>query len=71
MWTKHDDGAVNQALIKLNDALCMWERSTGRQSVLIVREEGGWEHRSLSGKPGLPADVTDQMLLDTVNGGAK
>jgi hypothetical protein len=54
---------VRQALIRLNDALCTWERGTGRQSVLILREQGGFERRSMSGKPGVPADVTDEQLM--------
>lgn len=63
MWTQHPDSNVNQALIRLNDALCAWERSTGINSVLIIREEGGWQHRSMSGKPDVPQDVSDEMLL--------
>lgn len=59
---------VQAALIRLNDALCMWERSTGRNSVLILREEGGFVHRSMSGKPAVLDDVTDIMLLHTVGG---
>jgi len=57
MWTKHPDGDVTQALIRLNDALCTYERATGRQSVLIIREEGGWSHRSMSGKPDGPSKL--------------
>jgi hypothetical protein len=63
---EHLDPEVNAALIRLNDALCMWERSTGRNSVLIIREEGGWKHRSQSGKPGIPDDVTDEQLLNSL-----
>jgi hypothetical protein len=62
----HPDIHVEQALIRLNDALCTWERSTGRQSVLILREQGGYEHRSMSGKPDVPADVTDEQLMGTL-----
>jgi len=66
MWTDHPDGDVTQASIRLNDALCTYERATGRQSVLIIREQGGWFHRSMSGKPDVPADVTDHQILDMV-----
>ena len=62
----HPNEDVQRALVQLNDALCTWERSTGRQSVLILREEGGWSHRSQSGKP-LPSsldDVPDCAILD-------
>jgi len=63
---EHPDREVRQALIRLNDALCTWERNTGRQSVLILREQGGFEHRSMSGKPGVPEDVTDEQLMGTL-----
>lgn len=62
----HPNPDVQQALVRLNDALCMWERDTGIDSVLILREKYGWSHRSISGKPGVPEDVTDQQLLDSV-----
>lgn len=64
----HPSPDVQQAIIRLNDALCIWERSTGLESVLIIREQGGFVHRSMSGKPGIPADVTDEQILDTVSG---
>ena len=63
---KHPDEEVNHAIVQLNDALCTWERNTGRQSVLIIREEGGWQHRSMSGKPGIPDHETDEQLMHTV-----
>lgn len=34
MW--HIDSDCNEALIKLNDALCSWERGTNRQYTLIL-----------------------------------
>ncbi len=64
MW--HPDQDVNTALIRLNDALCQWERNTGRQSVLILREQGGYVHRSMSGKPNTSDMVIDSELLETV-----
>ena len=63
---KHPDEEVSHAIVQLNDALCTWERNTGRQSVLIIHEEGGWQHRSMSGKPGIPDHVTDEQLMHTV-----
>ena len=63
---EHPDRNVQEALVRLNDALCSWERSTGRQSILILREQGGFEHRSASGKPTIPADVEDQYLWDSL-----
>jgi hypothetical protein len=59
---EHLDREVRAALIRLNDALCSWERSTGRQSILILREQGGFEHRSASGKPSIPDDIPDETL---------
>lgn len=63
---KHPDDRVQQALVRLNDELCSWERSTGRQSILILREEGGFVHRSASGKPDIPDDIEDEQLLKMV-----
>jgi len=64
---EHADKNIRQALIQLNDALCTWERNTGLQSVLILREQGGFQHRSMSGKPGIPHDVTDEQLMDSLS----
>jgi hypothetical protein len=47
----HPDPEVRAALTRLLDALCSWERSTSRESVLILREVGGFEVRACSGKP--------------------
>lgn len=63
----HPDPEVTRALVRLNDALCSYERNTGLWSVLILREQGGFNHRSVSGKPGVPADVTDEQLLGTLS----
>lgn len=63
---KHPDRDVEQALTRLSDALCTLERSTGRQSVLIVREQGGFVYRAMSGKTGIPDDVTDEQLKKTI-----
>lgn len=60
---QHPDSDVQQALIKLSDALCTWERNTGRNSVLIVREEGGFVYRAVSGKPGVPDEIPDSKLM--------
>ncbi len=32
----HMDDGVNQAITALADALCMWERDTGRRSTLVL-----------------------------------
>jgi hypothetical protein len=55
----HPNERVQKALMELNSALCVWERDTGRESVLILREQGGFSHRSVSGKPEVPEWVSD------------
>lgn len=65
-WQEHPDPEVAKAIIQLNDALCHWERVTGLESVLIIKEKGGFVHRSMSGKPGVPDDVSDEELLRLV-----
>ena len=63
---EHPDKEVQSAIIRLNDALCSWERSTGRESILILREQGGYVHRSASGKPNIPEDISDDVLLGRI-----
>lgn len=65
----HPDNDVQQALIRLDDALCSWERNTGRESVLILREVGGFVHRAVSGKPDVPEDIPDVELVCNILGG--
>jgi len=64
----HSDNEVNRALVRLNDALCTYERNTGIESVLILREQRGWFHRSVSGKPNVPDDIPDDMLMRNILG---
>ena len=66
---KHLDSEVQQAIIRLCDALCTWERNTGRTSALILREQGGFVFRAASGKPGPPDYVTDEDFITTEAGG--
>ena len=63
---EHLDKEVQKAIIRLNDALCTWERATSRESILIIREQGGFVHRSVSGKPNVPVDITDDQLWNLV-----
>jgi hypothetical protein len=65
---EHFDRGVNEAIIRLADALCEFERSTGIQSVIIVRDQRGYEFRALDGKPGVPDDITDEDLFDIIKG---
>lgn len=37
----HPDSELNRAITKLCEAIISWERATGRQSVLILRENNG------------------------------
>ncbi|MCK4858395.1 MAG: hypothetical protein KAT58_10530 [candidate division Zixibacteria bacterium] len=60
---EHPNPDVQAAIIKLSDALCSWERATGRQSALIIREQGGFVYRAESGKPGISADIPDAQLF--------
>lgn len=62
----HPNPEVQKALIRLNDALCSWERSTEKESILILREQGGFVHRSVSGKPGVPEDITDSQMVRAI-----
>lgn len=56
----HED--VRTAMIRLLDVLTTFERSTGRHSVVIVKDELGGQCRALDGKP-VPDDVPDDDLL--------
>ena len=61
----HPSQHVQQKIIELCDALCSWERATSIPSVLIIRERG-FCYRAESGKPGVPDDLPDAMLLGMV-----
>lgn len=63
---EHMDPEVEKAILRLNSALCSWERATSRQSVLIIREQGGFVHRTASGKPVIPDDIPDEQALRMV-----
>ncbi|MEK7535408.1 MAG: hypothetical protein AAB590_00110 [Patescibacteria group bacterium] len=65
---QHQCDEVQQAITRLADALCSWERATSLQSVLIIREQGepGFVFRAMSGKPGIPDDVTDEQMIGTI-----
>lgn len=67
MYQQHPDEYVQGCLVRLCDALCSFERATGRESVLIVREAGGFVFRAASGKPDIPTDIPDDQLLKQVS----
>jgi hypothetical protein len=58
----HLFNSVQQAITQLADALGEFERDTGIQSALIIRQGDGFEYRALSGKP-IPDGVSDDDLL--------
>ena len=62
---QHKDREVREALVRLLDALCTRERDTGRQSVLILREDD-YVCRAASGKCVVPDDVTDELLIRNI-----
>jgi len=64
----HIDRECEAALVRLNDALCSFERATGREYTLILIPESSDEpiHVSLSGKPyphTSPEDVQGALEL--------
>ncbi len=59
---QHKDGEVQAAIIRLTDALCTWERETGRESILILREDD-YCCRAQNGKCVVPDDLTDEFIL--------
>jgi len=61
---KHPDKEVDLAITRLCDALCEYERNSGRNSVLILREEGGWSFRAMGGKPVAPEACTDSAMIN-------
>ena len=69
-FQEHPDAEVQDAIIKLCDRLCMYERATSRESIFVLREQGGFCFRADSGKPidSDLDDVPDGMLLDRIVG---
>ena len=60
---QHPDAEVRSAIVRLCDALCSYERATGLESVLIIREQGGFVYRAMGGKPTIPVEISDESLL--------
>lgn len=69
IYFDHKDPEVQKALVRLCDALCSWERATGRDSVLILREFGGYEFRACSGKPQGNSSTSDAVLFEGIGWG--
>lgn len=69
MDREHLDPNVQQAIDHLCDELCTWERATGRESVLIIREPSSeFCFRAQSGKPLSEDldDISDQQVMAVV-----
>lgn len=65
--TDHPSEDVRTAAIRLLDALCMWERTTGRHNLFIVKDSIGCQYRSMDGSP-VPDHVGDHTLLEAFDG---
>lgn len=64
MYRYDKDKGIDQALLNLDDAICSFERSTGIEFSLVLKDSRGFQHRSSSGKPmeGLE-DITNEQFL--------
>lgn len=62
---EHKDKKVQAAIIRLLDALCTWERGTGRESAVIIREKN-YNLRAASGKCDVPDDIPDEIFLGRI-----
>jgi hypothetical protein len=61
---QHPDKEIEAVIIRLSDALCKWERNTGIESVLIIRQQGGFVFRAVSGKPVSDNEISDERLIE-------
>ena len=62
----HRDPEVDQALIRLIDALCTWERNTGRGSTLLFVPDHEDEETILA-VDGKPISHSPVMLIRTLD----
>jgi len=58
----HPNDEIQQAIVRLTDLLCEWERNTSRQSVLILHEHDDYFFRALNGKPSMVVDFSLQWF---------
>ncbi len=66
---QHPDPDVQQAIANLSDALCSYERTTGIESVLIIRGEDGFSHRAYLASwwdSDIPDDISDHDVLSKI-----
>lgn len=59
----HPDKQVNEAITNLCCALIQWERATGRQSVLILRENNGEMPGERMSEPGYTLRASNGIPL--------
>lgn len=59
----HRDREIRQLITALTDALCQYERNTGSENILIIRDDRGFQWRAINGKPDVPEDLEDAFLL--------
>jgi len=65
----HSSDYVQQKIQALLDQLCQYERSTGIESILIIRDKGGFCLRAVDGvQKFAPEDMSDQELLTAFGG---
>jgi len=65
MFTEHPNEEVRRAAIRLCDALCSWERSTGRQNLFVLIEQ---DHESSNGRFEFIADCGKPIPDDSRHG---
>lgn len=65
MLHNHPDESVRKALLELVDALCSWERSTGNEHLIIVKDTAreGYEYRVFTSSP-VPNHTGDHALIE-------
>ena len=64
----HPDPECDHAIVRLLDALCSWERSTGRESLLVLVPVESDEQVVVahSGKPLLVDEMSHENVCDHV-----
>lgn len=63
LLTDHPSVDVKGAALQLLDALCSWERSTGRHNVVIIKDSIGVDYRTFDGAP-VNEYTSDAVLLE-------
>lgn len=65
----HSNNEVNQAFIRLMDALCSWERDTFRNSTLVFVPDIQDEHEKIIlVRDGKPMPTSQYRLLSVLDG---